>query len=71
MILDILFIPGDGVYKHCSVGPKLDLHYERHGHFTHDLMHLAALVDTLMRNIKKDHAAEFAWLNVLTQVRNK
>lgn len=56
------------MYKHCSVGPLLDKHYEKRGIFTHDLMHLAALVDTSMRNIKAAHQVEFAWLNALTQV---
>ena len=61
-------LTGDGVYKHCSVAPKVDEDYRKKGNFTHDLMHLAALVDTAMRNDKAPHKAKFAWLNSLTQV---
>ena len=59
---------GDGVYVHCGVGPLLDKHFGRKGTFLHDLMHKAALVDKLLRNVKADHAIMFEWLNLLTQV---
>ena len=58
---------GDGVYPHCGVPEKLNDYYHQRGIFTYDLMHLAALVDIHMRNTKKSHSAEFAWLNTLTQ----
>ena len=58
----------DGVYKHTGVPARLDEHFGRLTVFTHDLMHLAALVDTSLRNSKAVHSAVFAWLNLLTQV---
>ena len=58
----------DGVYKHTGVPARLDEHFGRLTVFTHDLMHLAALVDSSLRNSKAVHSAVFAWLNLLTQV---
>ena len=59
-------LSGDGVYKHTGVPQKLDEHFGKECVFTHDLMHVAALVDTSMRNSKSKHAGKFVWLNQLT-----
>ena len=58
---------GDGVYDHTKVGSKLDHIYRKRSFFTWDLMHLAALVDTAMRNPKGVHCKKFEWLNKLTE----
>ena len=58
-------LTGDGVYKHCKVNAKLEENLEIETNFTHDLMHLAALIDTAMRN-KKSSSGKFNWLNKLT-----
>ena len=62
---------GDGVYEHCGVGALLDRHYDRKGFFTWDLMHLAATIDALLRNLKKPHSAQFKWLNLMTEIIRK
>lgn len=62
---------GDGVYEHCGVGALLDTHYGRKGFFTWDLMHLAATIDALLRNPKKNHSSQFKWLISMTDVIRK
>lgn len=62
-------IAGDGVYKHNGVPAKLEEHFGVKGIFTHDLMHKVGIEDTRMRNPKAPHAASFAWLNAVTQVK--
>ena len=58
---------GDGVYDRTKVGTKLDQHYRRRSFFTWDLMHVAALVDTAMRNPKASHCKQFDWINRITE----
>ena len=62
---------GDGVYYHCDVGSKLNKHYNINCIFTWDQMHLAATVDSALRNPKLLHASDFAWLNTLTNMLGK
>ena len=62
---------GDGVYEHCSVGVLINGHYGIKAVFTWDQMHLAATVDSALRNPKKPHAFKFAWLNNMTKTIGK
>ena len=61
---------GDGVYTNCKVADKLGKHYNIRITNTWDQMHLAATVDTSMRNPKK-HGRAFEWLNNLTAMVGK
>ena len=58
------------MYTNCKVAEKLGNHYNIRITNTWDQMHLAATVDTSMRNPKK-HGKAFQWLNDLTAMVGK
>jgi hypothetical protein len=58
-------ISADGQYFRLGVPKYLDEHYEHDGHHDHDPMHRAGLVDTHLRNAKRQ-GFDAKWLNDLT-----
>lgn len=62
---------GDGVYVDCKVVEKLNQHYNISCFETWDGMHLAATVDTALRNPLNKDATKYKWVNMVTEVIGK